>query len=172
LLPREENLTLMSLSNRRIRVGLIGAGRMGQLRAPILYANPRIEFVCVVEKLEQLGNPLAAKYGVVYSESLSNAVNSGCKLDAICLSTPTFTHKAVIEEAASMGLHIFTEKPVGESTDDIAACFEICREHNAKLCCGFQRRFDASYVALKESIASGSVGKPMMINVFFADHRK
>jgi myo-inositol 2-dehydrogenase / D-chiro-inositol 1-dehydrogenase len=155
LLPREENLTLMSLSNRRIRVGLIGAGRMGQLRAPILYANP-----------------LAAKYGVVYSESLSNAVNSGCKLDAICLSTPTFTHKAVIEEAASMGLHIFTEKPVGESTDDIAACFEICREHNAKLCCGFQRRFDASYVGLKESIASGSVGKPMMINVFFADHRK
>jgi myo-inositol 2-dehydrogenase/D-chiro-inositol 1-dehydrogenase len=37
------------------------------------------------------------------------------------------------------------------------------------LCCGFQRRFDPSYVAATQAVASGQIGTPIMANMFFAN---
>ena len=68
-------------------------------------------------------------------------------LDAIVVCSPTFTHEAVVTEAAKNGLDVFTEKPVDETADKIVNLFEIADRGGILLCCGFQRRFDASYVA-------------------------
>ena len=48
--------------------------------------------------------------------------------------------------------------------------FDLCRAHGTTLCCGFQRRFDPSYVDLKRRVMLGEIGKVTMGNVFFADH--
>lgn len=84
--------------------------------------------------------------------------------------TPTFTHEGVIKEAAESGIHIFTEKPVDETAEKITALFEICEKHGAKLCCGFQRRFDPTYKAVADAVRSKSIGKPVSASIFFADH--
>lgn len=155
----------------KCRIALIGAGRMGQLRASILYGNPRIEFSYVVEPAETLGQALADKYGLDRYDDLESllSVHKG-RVDAVCISTPTFTHRPLIELAATNGLHIFSEKPIGEHPADIQWCFDFCRRHSVQLCCGFQRRFDDSYVGLKQAVARGDIGTPSMIHVFFADH--
>ena len=38
------------------------------------------------------------------------------------------------------------------------------------LCCGFQRRFDPSYLALAEAIRKGEIGTPLTSSIFFGDH--
>lgn len=91
-------------------------------------------------------------------------------IDGIVLSSPTFTHDAIIREAAIHGLAIFTEKPVDESADKIASLFNFCEEKQAELCCGFQRRFDHSYVTTALAVKEGRIGKPITANIFFADH--
>lgn len=45
-----------------LQVCLVGTGRMGQLRAPILYANPRAELSYVVDVVEKAAGQLAAVY--------------------------------------------------------------------------------------------------------------
>lgn len=45
-----------------LQVCLVGTGRMGQLRAPILYANPRAELSYVVDVVEEAAGQLAAVY--------------------------------------------------------------------------------------------------------------
>ena len=156
----------------RLTVALVGAGRMGDLRAPILYANPRVDLVCVVEYDEVKGEALAMKYNCKYYKTLTEAKVEMNDINAIVLCTPTFTHVAAIEEASSLGLHIFTEKPVAEDAKDIQKIYKVCREHKVNLCCGFQRRFDKSYIALRDSVVSGRIGTPKMIHLFFADHRE
>lgn len=91
-------------------------------------------------------------------------------LDALIVSSPTFTHEAVVTEAANNGLDVFTEKPVDETADKIIKLFEIAERADISLCCGFQRRFDASYVAAANAVRRGEIGTPVTANIFFADH--
>jgi myo-inositol 2-dehydrogenase/D-chiro-inositol 1-dehydrogenase len=155
-----------------LNVALVGAGRMGQLRAPILYANPRVALVCVVESDAVRAEALATRFHTRHYTTLSDAKLHLPHINSIVLCTPTFTHSLAIKEAATLGLHIFTEKPISEDSTEIQQSYRVCQEHNVTLCCGFQRRFDKSYINMRNAIKSGKIGDPKMIHVFFADHRK
>lgn len=54
--------------------------------------------------------------------------------------------------AAAAKLPMFVEKPVAETPAEILALFKVAEEHGVPLCCGFQRRWDDSYVAAKRAI--------------------
>mmetsp|Transcript_5655 Transcript_5655/g.10728 ORF Transcript_5655/g.10728 Transcript_5655/m.10728 type:complete len:251 (+) Transcript_5655:3159-3911(+) len=75
-----------------------------------------------------------------------------------------------MREAAEYGLYIFTEKPVEETADKIKDLYEFCNKHGAKLCCGFQRRFDLTYKAVADAVRANKIGKPLSASIFFADH--
>ena len=154
-----------------VNICLVGAGRMGRIRAPLLYSNPTASF-SVVDLSEKLGNALAKKYHSRYYKSLKDAFKVETDCTAVWISTPTFTHEKVIVETLKNDniKYIFTEKPVGENAEKIIHLFNLCNEKNVKLCCGFQRRFDKSYVDLKRAVQMGKIGDVQMVRVFFADH--
>lgn len=191
-------------SLQRARILLIGSGRMGQIRASILYANPRFDFCGVVDVNVDGAKAIAEKYSADAFSTLHEAVahfgvrsksNDNIKkatdvpdvdtsslssqsssshsekpIDGIVLCAPTFVHDSVIREAAANGLAIFTEKPVDETSDKISDLFDVCAKNNVSLCCGFQRRFDESYVAARNALKEEKIGKPVSASIFFADH--
>jgi len=59
---------------------------------------------------------------------------------------------------------------VDETGDKITDLFAYCKSCNIQLCCGFQRRFDATYKAVSDAVRGGKIGKPMSASIFFADH--
>ena len=146
-----------------VNICLVGAGRMGRIRAPLLYSNPTASF-SVVDLSEKLGNALAKKYHSRYYKSLKDAFKVETDCTAVWISTPTFTHEKVIVETLKNDniKYIFTEKPVGENAEKIIHLFNLCNEKNVKLCCGFQRRFDKSYVDLKRAVQMGKIGDVQM----------
>lgn len=155
---------------RQAKVLVVGSGRMGNIRASLLYANPRFELCGVVDVNYGGAAALAGTYGAVPYDSLEEAIQSHSSLDGIVVSSPTFTHDSVVRQAANHGLHVFTEKPVDETADKIATLFGVADSARISLCCGFQRRFDSSYVAVAEAVRAGRVGTPVTANIFFADH--
>jgi len=177
----------------------VGSGRMGQIRSNLMYANPKIDMIGVCDVNAMGAKTLADKYSAVPFTSVHEAIDhfgvresqeyyeqvsgsgasvlvasndndSNTAIDGIVLCAPTFTHDEVIREAADYGLPIFVEKPVDETADKIEALFDACEKSGARLCCGFQRRFDESYAAVAESVRQGKIGKPLSANIFFADH--
>lgn len=192
---------MTSQLNDKARVLLVGSGRMGKLRAQILYANPRFEMCGIVDVNLSGAQNLAQKYSVLAFASLSKAVEHfsvrmkkrsttiadspdlesssisslSCNdenesaIDGIVLSAPTFVHDSVIREGAKYGLAIFTEKPVDETAQKIEKLFDYCSLKDVHLCCGFQRRFDESYVTTANAVKDGKVGKPLSANIIFAD---
>lgn len=91
-------------------------------------------------------------------------------LDGLVVSTPTPTHQAVVEEAADAQISVFTEKPVGGTADEIRHLFAYAARAGIHVCCGFQRRWDPSYVRATQAVHAGNIGTPVAAQLFFADH--
>ena len=133
---------------------------MGRIRASLVHANPRFDLVGIVDPLPQT---LSALYQVESYTTLSEAVDSQ-RLHGVIVSSPTSTHTPLIQLASDHNLAVFTEKPVAATAEEIESLFAYA--DNIPLCCGFQRRFDPSYVAA----AQANVGVPVYAHLFFADH--
>jgi myo-inositol 2-dehydrogenase/D-chiro-inositol 1-dehydrogenase len=103
-----------------------------------------------------------------HEEEIGRGFSGGLLGCVVC--APTSTHGQLIREAADRGLSVFVEKPVAERPLEVAELFDRCEAAGVRLCCGFQRRFDPSYVAAREVIRSGTIGTPLYAHLFFADH--
>jgi myo-inositol 2-dehydrogenase/D-chiro-inositol 1-dehydrogenase/scyllo-inositol 2-dehydrogenase (NAD+) len=83
--------------------------------------------------------------------------------DAVVITTPTTTHRPLVETAAKAGKHVFCEKPMSLTTDDCDAMISVADENRVALQLGFMRRFQPEFVAAKERIEAGQIGDPMLI---------
>jgi len=165
-------------SQEQVEVCLVGAGRMGKIRASLLYARPDVHLTTVVDIAEQFGQSLASQYHAQWCPTISEALRDNQALSAVFVSTPTHTHiptiRAIIQHAKvqtnKRPLFVFVEKPVAETTSDISTVFEEAADADVTILCGFQRRFDKSYTTVKDKIAAGVIGDVKCVRVFFADH--
>jgi myo-inositol 2-dehydrogenase/D-chiro-inositol 1-dehydrogenase len=144
---------------------------MAQVRAPKIVGCSRSKISCIVDVVEAAGKTMAEKYDCEFASTVDEALQKfGDKIDAVWITTPTFSHAAIIRASATAGKSIFTEKPVDEDPATIRELFRFCADKGVKLMCGFQRRFDPGYVKVKEAVANGEVGKVQFVRVFFGDH--
>ncbi len=104
---------------KRIRIGIIGLGKMGMLHATLLRIMPEVEIVALIDTnpklfttFQSMGIP-----GTFYL-SLGEALQKE-KLDAVYITTPTFAHLPLLKEALQHDLHIFIEKPVSLDSKQI-----------------------------------------------------
>lgn len=166
----------MSASKGAARVLLVGSGRMGHIRAGLLNASARYELAGIVDSSLPRGAALAENYDVTAHQSLREAIlavhhnQQQQQLDGVVVSSPTPSHKQLIQEAADHNLAVFVEKPVGETAAEIASIFQYTEQAGVPLCCSFQRRFDPSYVAATQAVHQGKIGQPIMAQMVFADH--
>jgi len=189
ILPQPSPNTTSSASPTTMKTAnvlLIGSGRMGKIRAAALFANPKFRVLGVVDISKPDAVSIAEKYRFSVDgstpttwESIELAMEDPTTreiCDGIVISTPTFTHGNIMRVGAEFGLKMFTEKPIEESGDAIKEIYKAVEEANiktglsSKICCGFQRRFDESYVAVKSMIKSNKIGSVVSCNVNFADN--
>jgi myo-inositol 2-dehydrogenase / D-chiro-inositol 1-dehydrogenase len=140
-----------------LRIGVIGAGRIGAFHVHTLLALSGIAAVTVCEADAARAAHLATELGVAVSATPEDLIASG--VDAIVIATPTSAHAPMIRLAAQAGLPAFCEKPVALDLgvmDDLIADVERA---GTLVQIGFQRRFDAGYVAARTAIADGSLGR-------------
>ena len=90
-------------------------------------------------------------------------------VDAVVVTTPTGTHAEVIMAAAAAGKNIFSEKPLSQSLDACDEAIAAVKKAGVKLQMGFMRRFDPPYVAAKQKILDGVIGKPVMFKATSRD---
>lgn len=153
-----------------VRVGLIGAGRMGAALAyHLAFSVETADFIAIADAVTENAQKLAAKCRVpdVYTDY--NDVLARDDIDAVIIVTPTNTHVPIIKAAAAAGKHIFTEKPLALT---VAACDEAIAAAAAagvKMQVAFMRRYDPAYVAAKQKIGKGAIGQPVLFKAIGRD---
>jgi len=139
-----------------MRIGLIGAGRIGALHASTLASLPSVTGLVITDVDRDLARVLAEKVGAETAESLADLRGAG--VDAVIVSTPTSTHRALIKHAAAAGLPVFCEKPVAPDVAGTRSALAAVRAAGVPLQVGFQRRHDAGITAVRDAIAAGTLG--------------
>lgn len=153
-----------------VRIGLIGAGRMGSTLAyHLAFSVETADFVALADAIPENAQAVAAACRVpdVYTDYHDMLARDD--IDAVVIVTPTNAHTEVIRAAAAAGKHIFTEKPLALT---LAGCDEAIAAVEAagvKMMVGFMRRFDPAYMAAKQKIDAGLIGNPVMFKAVGRD---
>ena len=146
-----------------IRIGLIGAGRMGEVFAHHLaFSIPEAHFTAVADTRPEVAKQVAVRYGAERFYSHYAKLLSQDDIDAVVIVTPTNTHERVIIDAANAGKHIFSEKPLSLTLQGCDAAIAAVEAAGVKLQVGFMRRYDPAYLAAKQKIDDGVIGNPVM----------
>ena len=140
-----------------LRIGVIGAGRIGAFHVRTLLELSGIASVTVCEADAAQAARLAAELGVAIAAT-PEALIAGA-VDAVVIATPTPAHAPMIRLAAEAGLPAFCEKPVALDLTAMDALVEDVERAGTLVQIGFQRRFDAGYLAARAAIADGTLGR-------------
>ncbi|MDR6998897.1 Gfo/Idh/MocA family oxidoreductase [Neobacillus niacini] len=158
----------------RVKVGIVGLGRLGRLHAENLafrIPNCELSAVCSVipEEVEQVQKDWNIPYAYTnYDEMLKNK-----ELDAIFIASPSGFHCEQIEKALNAGFHVFSEKPLGLYLEEALRIRKVVDEHQEQVfMLGFMRRYDKSYAYAKKKIEEGKIGEPFLIRCYGLDPAK
>ncbi|MDI5964721.1 Gfo/Idh/MocA family protein [Streptantibioticus silvisoli] len=139
-----------------MRIGLIGTGRIGAFHAETLAGLPAVTGVVVHDADERSARAVADRIGATRAADLDGLLGSG--VDGVVIAAPTFAHAELILAAARAGLPVFCEKPVAGTLQETDAVLAALDGTGVPLHIGFQRRFDAGYLAVREAVADGRLG--------------
>lgn len=129
-----------------IRVGVIGAGLMGERHCRV-YANLRgVDFVGLFDIDPGRGREIADKYEARYFESPSALLR---EIDAVTIATPTPYHFDLAIESFAAGVHSLIEKPLTYTLDQGQKLCDSARESGLVVQVGHIERFNPAYIELK-----------------------
>ena len=143
-----------------VRIGIIGAGRIGKVHCESIGRYVKNAVVACVadpfmdEGTEQTLRALGAeKVTKDYREILADK-----SVDAVLICSSTDTHAQISVEAIKAGKHVFCEKPVDHDVKKILTVKEALQGGGVKYQVGFNRRFDHNFEAVKKAIDAGRIG--------------
>ncbi|MGU3400084.1 inositol 2-dehydrogenase [Brucellaceae bacterium D45D] len=146
-----------------LKVGLLGAGRIGRVHAINIAGHARSQLVAVSDVNEQAAYALADDYGA--RVATSEAILDDASIDAVLIATSTDTHSDFMEKATACGKAVLCEKPVDLSLQRAQRCLEAVTKTGVPVMIGFNRRFDPNFAAIKASVVAGEVGKPELLSI-------
>ena len=150
-----------------VRLGLLGAGRIGQVHARAIAAVPGAHLAAVADAVPEAAATLRDAHGCDVRDV--DAILSASDVDAVAICTPTDTHAELIERAVDAGKAVFCEKPIHLDIVRARACVAQVERADGTLMLGFQRRFDPDFTALKAAIDDGRIGDVEMVTLTSRD---
>ena len=144
--------------SKRLRVALIGAGRIGAGHARRLASIPNCHLVTVVdndeERAEQVAAPLGANAATDYREVLAHDA-----VDAVAIATQVGSHAELAIAAAEAGKPFFVEKPLAHDLEAGWRVVEAVERTGTPAMVGLHRRYDPPYSEASKRLAAGELGR-------------
>jgi myo-inositol 2-dehydrogenase / D-chiro-inositol 1-dehydrogenase len=150
-----------------IRIGLLGAGRIGKVHASAIGATAGASLLAVADALPQAAAGLANDTGARVDSI--DRILAADDIDAVFITTPTDMHADLIISAAEAGKAIFCEKPIDLSVGRVHDCLDAVARTSAVLMVGFNRRFDPNFAAVRRQIVDGTIGEVEMVTITSRD---
>ena len=153
-----------------MKIGLIGAGRIGQLHGELLtYYIPGAEIKTVAEIYIDQVKGWAEHLRISELTTDYTHVLNDSEIEAVLICSSTDTHAELIIEAAKAGKHIFCEKPIDFNIEKIKQALASVQAAGVKLQIGFNRRFDHNFKKAHELVESGKVGDVHIVKITSRD---
>ena len=145
-----------------LKIGIIGAGRLGSFHADKVAAHAGVELVGVADPCEVARKNLAQKHDVQAYETFDDMLPT---VDAVIIASPTFLHYELGSASLLAGKHVLMEKPMCASLSEGRKLVELARQHGLTLQVGHVEEFNPAWAAAKKAIRNDlMVGEPILID--------
>ena len=151
-----------------MKIGVVGTGGWGKNHVRVLNELQCLTAVCDMNT--DRANAFSKNYHVPGYASLDEMLKKE-KLDAVTICTPASTHLTMALKALDAGLHAFVEKPMTTTEKDGETLIEAAKKANRFVTVGFIERFNPPITALKQMIAEGKMGEPILLE-FHRENRR
>lgn len=153
---------------RKLKILVIGLGRIGKIHLNNLLAREEVEIIGICDPTNE-ARVISNKIGVKFYQNDFADIASEVQADAIVICSPTDTHANYVSLAAKKGIDVFCEKPLDLSLEKVKRVLKIVEESKIKLMLGFNRRFDSEFQSVKDKITKGEVGDIHIIKITSRD---
>ncbi|MCC6177662.1 MAG: Gfo/Idh/MocA family oxidoreductase [Chloroflexi bacterium] len=127
----------------KLRVGVIGVGRMGERHCRV-YANmPFVDLVGISDRFAERGRAVAATYGVDFYPDHGDLLD---RVEAVSVVTPTDTHFAIGAECVHRGVHVLIEKPLARTLAEARKLATLAEHSTTLVQVGHIERFNPAFL--------------------------
>jgi predicted dehydrogenase len=144
-----------------MRVGIVGAGVMGQTHAAA-WRQLGVDGLVVHERHSDHLAAFVASTGAQPATTLDALVSS---VDLVDVCTPTPHHRDAVLAAAAAGRHVVCEKPIARTIADAEAMIAACRGAGVRFFVAHVVRYFPDYVAAQAQVAAGRIGRPAIVRL-------
>ncbi|MEA9979499.1 MULTISPECIES: Gfo/Idh/MocA family oxidoreductase [unclassified Pseudomonas] len=144
-----------------MRIGLVGYGKGGRyFHAPLIASMPGARFIGVVTRSPERRLELAQDNpDVLAFDTLAALVANG--IDAVVISTPLASRRALILEAIELGVAVVSDKPFANDAAQARELVEAAERRGVMLSVYQNRRWDSDFLTLRKLIDNGVLGDIM-----------
>lgn len=143
---------------KKLRAGIIGCGNIFPMHAVSVMEQENAELAAVCDMKEELAKKASEQYHCNYYVDYKKMIDTE-KLDVLHICTPHYLHPEMALYAAKKGVNILTEKPMAIRLEDAYAMHKAAKDHHVILQVSFQNRYNPGSLLIKETLASGELGK-------------
>ena len=145
---------------KKLRVGIVGCGRMGQYFAEVYRRSPDTELAAIAEYNDDRRKVVGERFQVKALFKEAPEMVRSEKLDIVAIITPTKFMKAAVLAAAEAGVKgISTDKPIAAKLSDADAMVEACRRRNIVFAGGNLQRARWQTQIAAQRLRSGAYGR-------------
>lgn len=147
------------MSRKRLGVAVVGAGRIGTLRAGMVASHPSVDFLAVSDKDPVRASVLAESVAANFCSGDNMEVISRPEVNAVIVSSSEPEHALPVIQALEAGKPVLVEKPIALRLRDADEMLAAARRTGVGLHVGYSIRFQRRYILTKEQIAQGKLGR-------------
>ncbi len=155
---------------RKLRIGFVGVGFMGQLAHLANYAAlNECEVVAIAEPRRELAEKVARRYGVERIYPDHRALLESCQVDALVASQPYRRHAVLVPDLLRAKVPVFTEKPISLTVEAGESLARLADASGVLYMVGYHKRSDPAMVYARRIVdewkASGEYGRMRYVRV-------
>ena len=152
--------------NKQMRVGIIGCGGIARAHAKAFKENG-VQCIGLVDSNAETAKKLAAEIdGAQICQDYRDLIDS-IKPDLISICTPPLAHEEIAAYALKRNVHVLCEKPLAYDIPSAHRMRDAACASSALLMPAFRHRFLPANIMLREIVASGEIGDPVLFNNIF-----
>lgn len=152
----------------QFRLGAFGAGGMAFVTFDVLLRHPKVKLVCVaeVDSAQLAQQKKRAPDATVYPDWRKMLAKERRNIDAVCVGTPDHMHAPMAMTAMHMGLHVYQQKPMAHSVDEVHRLTAMARKKKLVTQMGIQIHSSREYKTAVDLVQGGAIGKIKEVHSF------
>lgn len=150
-----------------IRVGIIGCGKIAQVRhIPEYLENPNTEIAGYFDYTQNRAEEMSRQFGGKVYSSVEEMLDDS-NVDAVSVCVANRAHAEDTIKALKAGKHVLCEKPMATTLEDCELMVQAARESGKKLMIDQNQRLVAAHQKARKLIQQGAIGKVITFRTTF-----